>query len=180
MKGLARVALFVAIGIAAGAGAFRLASRTGYRASVTIVVTNLQPPAHHVAAPEAAAGERLSEIAASTMSPVRLERLIQELNLFEIERREMPMERVKELMRQQIAIEVHPLNTSSDAVEFSLAFRAADARALRVIERLAMLFMYENFADSQDPFPELREHFEIADGPRITNRHQCHRNGPFS
>jgi len=104
------------------------------------------------------------------MSLVRLERLIQELNLFEVERRNMPMESVKELMRQRIGIEMHPLEPSNNAVTFSLAFGASDGRALRVVERLATLFMQESLPDPQDPSPELREHFQIVEAPRITDR----------
>lgn len=88
--------------------------------------------------------DRLQSITQQILSRTRLERIIQDFNLYVPERRTAIMEDVVERMRKEIEVQV----VKGDA--FRIGFTATDPRtAMRVTERLASLFIEENLRDRE-------------------------------
>jgi polysaccharide chain length determinant protein (PEP-CTERM system associated) len=88
--------------------------------------------------------DRLQSIAQQILSRTRLERIIQDFNLYVPERRTAIMEDIVEQMRKEIEVQV----VKGDA--FRVGFTSTDARtAMRVTERLASLFIEENLRDRE-------------------------------
>ena len=88
--------------------------------------------------------DRLQSIAQQIMSRTRLERIIQDFNLYPNERRTGIMEDVVEKMRQDISLQI----VKGDA--FRVGFSGGDPRTvMRVTDRLASLFIEENLRDSE-------------------------------
>ena len=89
--------------------------------------------------------DRLQSITQQILSRTRLERVIQDFNLYADERRTAIMEDIVERMRKtNIEIQV----VKGDA--FKVGFISDDARtAMRVTERLASLFIEENLRDRE-------------------------------
>jgi polysaccharide chain length determinant protein (PEP-CTERM system associated) len=92
----------------------------------------------------ASIGDRLQSISQQIMSRTRLERIIQDFNLYTVERRTAIMEDVVERMRGDILVQV----VKGDA--FRVGFSSDEPRtAMRVAERLASLFIEENLRDRE-------------------------------
>jgi polysaccharide chain length determinant protein (PEP-CTERM system associated) len=90
---------------------------------------------------------RLQAIAQQIQSRTRLERIIQELNLYEDERQTRIMEDVVEMMRQNISIEI-PRDRRGEPGYFTVAFTTDQARtAMQVTERIASQFITESLQD---------------------------------
>jgi len=88
--------------------------------------------------------DRLQTITQQILSRTRLERIIQDFNLYPELRRTSIMEDVVERMRTSIAVQV----VKGDA--FRVSFTSDDARtSMRVTERLASLFIEENLRDRE-------------------------------
>ncbi len=88
--------------------------------------------------------DRLQTITQQILSRTRLERIIQDFNLYPELRKTAIMEDVVERMRSSIAVQV----VKGDA--FRVSFTSDDARtAMRVTERLASLFIEENLRDRE-------------------------------
>lgn len=88
--------------------------------------------------------DRLQTITQQILSRTRLERIIQDFNLYPELRKTAIMEDVVERMRGSIAVQV----VKGDA--FRVSFTSDDARtAMRVTERLASLFIEENLRDRE-------------------------------
>ena len=91
---------------------------------------------------------RLQAMSQVIQSRTRLESIIQELNLYEEERRELIMEDVVERMRANISIQIPRVRGRQEPGSFTVAFTAEDARAaLQVAERLAAQFISESLQD---------------------------------
>src|SRR5689334_7184259 len=87
----------------AGAGAFMYATTLAdqYRAATTIIVVPQRVPENYVRATVTAdVSERLQTISQQILSRTRLERIIEEFNLYAEERRTLIMEDVIERMRR--------------------------------------------------------------------------------
>ena len=135
----------------AGAFAYSVTRRV-YRASMTILIAPQRVPENFVRPTVTAdLNERLNMISQQILSRTRLERIIQEFNLYEPERRTMAMEDVVARMGQDITIAIaRPRNEGDNINSFSVSFEALDARtAMRVTERLASLFVQENLEDRE-------------------------------
>ena len=97
-------------------------------------------------------GDRVQQMNAIIMSRSRLERLITDFNLYELERRNAPIEDVIGEMRQDIKINMF---TSQDPQEnemggFRVSFVSADPRAAqKVTQRLASFYIEENLRDRE-------------------------------
>jgi polysaccharide chain length determinant protein (PEP-CTERM system associated) len=93
--------------------------------------------------------ERLNTIQQQILSRTRLERIVQEFNLYERERSRLIMEDVIERMRRDINVNIaRPRSRRDEVNNFSVSYTTADARtAMRVTERLASLFVQENVED---------------------------------
>src|SRR5689334_13531519 len=121
-----------------------------YRASTSILIIPQRVP-ENVVRPTVTAdlSERLNTIQQQILSRTRLERIIQEFNLYERDRKSMIMEDVIEQMRKDINVNVpRTKNRREEVHNFNVSFDANDARtAMRVTERLASLFVQENVED---------------------------------
>src|SRR5690349_16943344 len=123
-----------------------------YRASTSILIIPQRVPENFVRPTVTAdLNERLNMITQQILSRTRLERIIQEFNLYERERRTKIMEDVVEQMRRDINVNVAQARSRREVVNsFSVTFDANDARtAMRVTERLASLFVQENLEDRE-------------------------------
>src|SRR5207249_4697720 len=97
--------------------------------------------------------DRLQQINDQIMSRTRLERLIKDFNLYELERKIGVMEDVVDLMRRDIRINIlrsHDPQRNDDGGGFRVGFVSSNPRtALRVTERLAALIIEENLRDRE-------------------------------
>ena len=121
-----------------------------YRATTTILIIPQRVPERFVQ-PTITADlmERLTIIQQQILSRTRLERIIQEFNLYAAERLGGAiMEDVVEQMRRDINVSLTRLREGERVTNFSVSFDTNDARmAMRVTERLASLFVQENVED---------------------------------
>ena len=146
---------FIAIPIVVIASATAVVSMflpNRYRASTSILIIPQRVPENFVQSTVTAdLGERLNVISQQILSRTRLERIVQEFNLYERERRRLLMEDVIEGMRRDISINIARARSRRDEVNnFSVSFEANEARtAMRVTERLASLFVQENLEDRE-------------------------------
>jgi polysaccharide chain length determinant protein (PEP-CTERM system associated) len=116
-----------------------------YRSDTLILVVPQRVPEAYVrSAITTRIEERLQSISQQILSRTRLERIIQEFNLYADRRKTEIMEDIVERMRKDIDIEV----VKGDA--FRVGFTAQDPRtAMRVTERLASFFIDENLRDRE-------------------------------
>ena len=120
-----------------------------YRASTNILIIPQRVPENFVRPTVTSdLNERLNVISKQILSRNRLERIIQEFNLYDRERKDMIMEDVIERMRKDITLNIPKPRRREEPNNFSVAFTTKDARtAMRVTERLASLFVQENVQD---------------------------------
>ncbi len=139
------------LGMLVGAVAYAFAPRV-YRASMAILIIPQRVPEDFVR-PTVTADlhERLNMISQQILSRTRLERTIEEFNLYPRERRTMAMEDVLEQMRRDTGVSIaRPRSEDDDINSCSVSFEAHDPRAaMRVTERLASLFVQENLEDRE-------------------------------
>jgi uncharacterized protein involved in exopolysaccharide biosynthesis len=121
-----------------------------YRATTTILIIPQRVPERFVQATVTAGlTERLSTIQQQILSRTRLERIIQEFDLYPAERsRGAIMEDVIEQMRRDINVSLAVRRDDEAVSNFSTSYVSPDPRtAMRVTERLASLFVQENVED---------------------------------
>ena len=121
-----------------------------YRSDAQILIVPQQVPEDFVQPTVTTSlDSRLQAISQQIQSRTRLERIIQELNLYPEERKTMIMEDVVELMRQDISVQIaRARGRRDDPGNFSVAFTSESARtAMQVTERLAAQFITENLQD---------------------------------
>lgn len=120
-----------------------------YRAATSILIVPQRVPEAYVhPTVTAELNERLQMISQQILSRTRLERIIQELDLYKRERQTMIMEDVIEQMRQDISINVGKTRRREDASSFDVSYVSSTPRAAMVVtERLASLFVQENLED---------------------------------
>src|SRR5207245_4937440 len=116
-----------------------------YRSETLILVVPQRVPVAYVKSTVTARIEdRLQSISQQILSRTRLERIIQDFNLYERERRTGIMEDLVERMRKDIEVQI----VKGDA--FRVAFTADSRRtAMKVTERLASLFIDESLRDRE-------------------------------
>jgi polysaccharide chain length determinant protein (PEP-CTERM system associated) len=116
-----------------------------YRSETLILVVPQRVPQEYVKSTVTARIEdRLQSISQQILSRTRLERTIQDFNLYERERRTGIMEDLVERMRKDIEVQI----VKGDA--FRVAFTGDDPRTvMRVTERLASLFIDESLRDRE-------------------------------
>jgi polysaccharide chain length determinant protein (PEP-CTERM system associated) len=89
--------------------------------------------------------DRLESLSQQVMSRTHLERLIQEFDLYPVERSKLPLEDVVEMMRLNIGRELVRPSRNEPAEAFYLRFTYPDARlATSVTARLGSLFIDQN------------------------------------
>jgi polysaccharide chain length determinant protein (PEP-CTERM system associated) len=122
-----------------------------YSAATTILVVPQRVPETIVRSTVTVdVAERLQTISQSILTRTRLERIIEEFNLYQEERNTMIMEDIVEQMRaRDIKIDVAtPRRRGEDATHFAVKFESSQPRtAMQVAERLANMFVQENLAD---------------------------------
>ena len=114
-----------------------------YRAETLVLVVPQQVPESYVRPTVTTRIEdRLQSLSQQIMSRTRLERIIQDFDLYRNERKTGIMEDIVEQMRTDIDLQV----VRGDA--FRLGYRGRDPRTvMKVTERLASLFIEENLRD---------------------------------
>jgi polysaccharide chain length determinant protein (PEP-CTERM system associated) len=134
---------FVLVSVGTLAGSQYLPDR--YRSETLILVVPQRVPESYVKATVTTRIEdRLQSISQQILSRTRLERIIQDFNLYAEERQTGIMEDVVERMRKDIDVKV----VKGDA--FNISFSSDNARtAMQVTERLATLFIDENLKDRE-------------------------------
>jgi uncharacterized protein involved in exopolysaccharide biosynthesis len=97
-------------------------------------------------------GDRLQSINDQIMSRIRLERIIRDFNLYELERRTGPIDAVIAKMRGDIRVNIRTSNNpqNDDLGTFSVGYVSSTPRtAMQVTERLASLFIEESLRDRE-------------------------------
>jgi polysaccharide chain length determinant protein (PEP-CTERM system associated) len=138
------------IGAATFVWSYRLPDRY-YSQTTVLIVPQTVPAAFVRSTITAGIAERLTAIRQQILSRTRLERLIEEFNLYERERQVMLMEDVVGLMRQHVRIDV-PVQRrrTDDTSSFTVGFEAGEPRtAMVVANRLASLLVQENIQDRE-------------------------------
>ena len=124
-----------------------------YQASTSIVIIPQRVPENFVRSTVTAdLSQRLSIISKQILSRTRLERIVQEFNLYERERSgSFIMEDIIERMRNRdIILNVNASGGRDASSAFAVSFVSPDPRiAMRVTERLASLFVQENLEDRE-------------------------------
>jgi polysaccharide chain length determinant protein (PEP-CTERM system associated) len=117
-----------------------------YRSETVILVVPQRVPENYVKSTVTTRIEdRLNSISQQILSRTRLERVIQDFNLYEQERRTGIMEDIIERMRTS---EIHVQVVRGDA--FRVSYIGAEPRTvMKVTERLASLFIDENLRDRE-------------------------------
>jgi uncharacterized protein involved in exopolysaccharide biosynthesis len=139
------------LGVIAGAIALVYAPNA-YQARTVVVVVPQRVPERIVPPWDTlSVHQRLTNISQVILSRTRLERLIQEFDLYRLERQRLVMEDVVQRMREDVDVEIaRPRNDAEDVSSFSVSFTSGDPRtAMRVTERLASLFVLENLEDRE-------------------------------
>ena len=115
-----------------------------YKASTLIVVSPQRVPEAYIQATVTSrVEERLHAIADEVMSRTRLEGIINELRLYEKEKKRLSNEEIVALMRKNIMVELP--TKKEDKGSFAISFISNDANvATTVTNRLASLFIEEN------------------------------------
>ena len=138
-------AILPAIAITAGVYAWVRTLPNLYRSDTLILVVPQRVPESYVRSTVTTRIEdRLQSIQQQILSRTRLERIIQDFNLYPEARRTAIMEDIVERMRGNISVQV----VKGDA--FRVSFTSDEARtAMRVCERVASLFIEENLRDRE-------------------------------
>jgi polysaccharide chain length determinant protein (PEP-CTERM system associated) len=138
-------AILPAIAITAGVYAWVRTLPNLYRSDTLILVVPQRVPENYVKSTVTTRIEdRLQSIQQQILSRTRLERIIQDFNLYAEARRTAIMEDVVDRMRGNISVQV----VKGDA--FRVSFTSDEARtAMRVCERVASLFIEENLRDRE-------------------------------
>jgi polysaccharide chain length determinant protein (PEP-CTERM system associated) len=138
-------AILPAVAITMGVYAWVRALPNLYRSDTLILVVPQRVPENYVKSTVTTRIEdRLQSIQQQILSRTRLERIIQDFNLYADARKTAIMEDVVERMRGNISVQV----VKGDA--FRVSFTSNEARtAMRVCERVASLFIEENLRDRE-------------------------------
>lgn len=118
-----------------------------YKASTLILVTPQRVPESYVRPTiTASVTDRLNTISQEILSRTRLEKVIQEFNLYANLRSKLPMEEIVERMRKAIEVTVQSRPQSERAQNtFSIAFEGGEPRTVMMVtNKLASLFIEEN------------------------------------
>jgi len=127
--------------VATGACLYAFSVPKEYQATTLILVTPQKIPETFVRSTVTSKIEdRLQSIAQEILSRTRLEQVISELKLYQEESKTSPMERIVELMRKKIKVEIR----GKDGY-FTISYMGRDARLITTVtNKLASLFIEEN------------------------------------
>lgn len=121
-----------------------------YHAETTILVVPQRIPASYVRSTVTAElGERLNTISQQIVTRTKLERIIEEFNLYPSERQTRIMEDIVERMRLN-DIKINTSSGRGEAASFTVGFESSNPRtAVQVAERLASMFVQENLQERE-------------------------------
>jgi len=118
-----------------------------YKATTLVLVQPQRVPESYVRATntDSVAG-RLNTIGQEILSRTRLEKVIQEFNLYSEVRNNLPMEGIVEMMRDAIEVKVQTnLQNERTQNSFSISFEGKDPKTVMMVtNKLASLFIEEN------------------------------------
>jgi polysaccharide chain length determinant protein (PEP-CTERM system associated) len=118
-----------------------------YRATTLILVQPQRVPTEYVRSTVTdSVASLLNTLSQEILSRTRLEKVIQEFNLYEDIRSKVPLERIVEIMREAIGIKVEgdPRNERAQST-FSVWFEGKDPRTVMLVtNKLASMFIEEN------------------------------------
>jgi polysaccharide chain length determinant protein (PEP-CTERM system associated) len=134
-----------AIVVAAGVAAWTHELPNVFKSDTLIMIVPQRVPESYVRSTVTQSiGDRLQAITQQILSRTRLEKIIEDLNLYPAERKTMIMEDIVEGMRRDIDVQL----VKGDS--FRVGFQSEDPRtAMRVAERLASLFIDESLRDRE-------------------------------
>ena len=117
-----------------------------YRATTTIMVQPQSVPENYVRPTiTESSAFRLNMISQEILSRTRLEKVIEELNLYPALRKEVPMEGVVETMRKAVAVKVQEERRDRTQSFFAISFEGEDPETvMTVANKLASMFIEEN------------------------------------
>jgi polysaccharide chain length determinant protein (PEP-CTERM system associated) len=120
-----------------------------YRSLARVLVVPQQVPTNYVQSTVTDPLKmRLDALSDQIQSRTRLERLIQDFNLYERERQTMLMEDVIALMRRNVIVQIPRTRGNQQPGSFTVGFTAENPRlAMQVADRLASMFVTENLQD---------------------------------
>lgn len=117
-----------------------------YRSEASILIVPQRVPENFVRPTVTSGlGERLNAITSQILSRTRLERIINEFDLYSDDRETALMEDVIEQMRRDVSVSLPRVRRGNTSDEFTVAFEAEDRQlTMQVTQRLASLFIQEN------------------------------------
>jgi polysaccharide chain length determinant protein (PEP-CTERM system associated) len=157
-----------------------------YRSQATVLIIPQQVPEKFIRPTvDESITARLDLMRQQILSRPRLERLIEEFDLYSAERKTMLMDQVVDQMKRDISVTVQRVGRKQDPNHFLISYDSKNpASAVQVAERLAALFVRENlegrtiqtestiqFLQRQvdDKFRELQEHDRRIEGFKREN-----------
>jgi len=122
-----------------------------YRAQALIMIVPQRVPEEFVTSTVTSRiNERLQMISQTILSRTRLERLIEEFDLYPRERETLIMEDVVVQMRRDVGVNVARTRRREPTTSFTVSYDSTNARtAMLVAQRLASLFVSENLQDRE-------------------------------
>jgi uncharacterized protein involved in exopolysaccharide biosynthesis len=125
---------------------------TRYRSEATVLVVRARVPPDYARSIEQATAERVESLRQQILSRTRLERLIEEFDLYALERDNVPLEEVVLQMRDDIGVEYFRSGPAQgDGLgTVRVSFVTSDPhKAKQITERLAQQLMVENLQDRE-------------------------------
>jgi polysaccharide chain length determinant protein (PEP-CTERM system associated) len=139
------VIMTLGLGAAAGLGLSRNLPEKFRSETLIMLMAQRIPDAYVKATISSKIEDRLNSLEDQIMSRSRLERIIVDLDLYQVLRRTLPMEDVVQRMRDDIFIKIEGKES------FRVSYISRDARtAQKTTERLASLFIEENLRDREN------------------------------
>ncbi len=135
----------IVIGVLASVGVYKYLPKV-YRATTLILVQPQSVPENYVRSTITdSVANRLNTISQEILSRTRLERVIQEFNLYPDLRKNVPLEVVVETMRAAIEVKVQEQRRERSQNSFSISFEGKEPGTVMVVtNKLASLFIEEN------------------------------------
>ncbi len=134
------------IGVLVSFGVYKYLPKV-YKATTLILVQSQRVPESYVRPTITdSVASRLNTISQEILSRTRLEKVIQEFNLYSEIRNNVPMEGIVEIMRKAIEVKVqtNPQNERTQN-SFSISFEDKDPKTVMMVtNKLASLFIEEN------------------------------------
>ena len=117
-----------------------------YKATTLILVQPQMIPENYVRATVTdTVANRLNTISQEILSRTRLEKVIQEFNLYAAIRKSLPLEEIIEIMRKAIEVKVQEPRRDATTNSFSVSYEGEEPKTVMMVtNKLASLFIEEN------------------------------------